>query len=94
MAAGTMEPVAHEVVATISDAERVAEREARKALADAREAVKRAAAVLKPVAQSPLFGNGLHKSMADAVKSASSLDDTLGNLERSVHTYFHGGDES
>lgn len=85
--------VAGEVVATIKDAERVAEREARKALADARESVKRAAAVLRPVALSPLFGNGVHQGMTEAVKVANNLDDALANLERAVHEYFHGGDE-
>lgn len=82
-----------EVVATIADAERVAEREAKKVLQRAREAAKTIAAELKHPTGSPLYGNGVGKEFGELVKAAEALDERLARQERAVHTYFHGGDE-
>lgn len=79
--------------ATITEAEQVAEEQAATALEMSRECAKRIVAHLRPIARSPLFGNGLHRGLVGAVEAADALDDALSNLEVLLHYHFHGGDE-
>ena len=89
------EPVeAHEHIATIADAERVAEREAKAALERAREHVRGLMKELAAPAGSPLYGNGLHKALSDALAKARDLDSALERIGPTLHAHFHGGDET
>lgn len=83
-----------EAPATIKDAERVAKEHASRAIEEAREHAKSMVQALRPIAASPLFGNGLHKGLTDAVKVADKLDDELQNIQKALHEHFNGGDEA
>lgn len=79
---------------TIAEAEQVAEQQAAHAIRTAREHAKAMVTVLRPIARSPLFGNGLHRGLVGAAESADDLDDALEKLEKALHAHFHGGDEA
>lgn len=80
--------------ATIKDAERVAKEHASRSLEEAREHARAIVSALKPIAHSPLFGNGIHKGLVDAVKAADKLDDEMQAIEKALHEHFNGGDEA